>query len=265
MAEPQQSSLLALPRELRNHVLDYLLLDHHNAPISPLFPGKRTKGLKDIMFPSKTPNPASRRLAPLLVNKQLHIEFLEHAHLLYTSGHATAELDIMAKGYSLWPTWTRLPTLPLRNKPADLTIHLRVFSTEAFRPLGGGGSRAQGAGLRGLYALINNFIRMGRSLEFYLVNGDQGVPGQGLYVVDRLTVEVEFCDLYTPDTWAGTVREIVEGFGMLAGCGGFGESVGRVRVVSRFTVAGRVNWVEKEWVVRERGGALPWEKGGNAA
>lgn len=111
-------SLLDLPREIRDHILTYVLL----TPVTPpdldqafdsLIRGrvgfknaKLALHHKEVLY---TPEPAAR-LAPslLLVNRQLHHETLSNLRLLDTD--PTCDMDlIIAEEVALLPTWTRLP------------------------------------------------------------------------------------------------------------------------------------------------------------
>jgi hypothetical protein len=205
--EPSSPSLLGLPRELRDQIVEFLI-EHNNsknAPPSPPFAGRRSKGNSsaphDILFPVDHFNP---KYPPLvLVNRQLYNEVRENLESLERIGKATAELDLMAKGYMFYPTFTYLPGCLRRDKAFDLQVNLRIFSTESFRQ-DDGWPRQPGSGFRTLLTLLNNLLVTGPSLAFPQPGGMEKEP----YRIETLYIDITFHDLYTPGTWPSTTHEI---------------------------------------------------------
>ncbi|KAK3671110.1 hypothetical protein LTR78_009071 [Recurvomyces mirabilis] len=239
-------SLLGLPRELRNHILAYLVFASRNEPISPLFPDKRTKGPQGIMLPSNTA--LSRRSRIPNINHQLREEIQQQVDTLYKTGNAITEVDVMVKGYLLWPTWTKQPIILQRGKSADMNMKLRIFSTESLQPRNTWPGTA-GAGLCGLYTLLNMFLRYGTSTAW-------SHPAAGFeqeaYCIDTLTIKVIFVDIYTPDTWPGTIAEIVAKLKVFATAGIPYPYVRKLRLECDYLRRDEQVLVTSQWEVKER-------------
>jgi len=205
-------SLLGLPRELRDQICFYLI-DHTNArkpPPSPPFAGRRSRGPIEIMYCAE--RPVHRYPDIALVNHQLRAEIAENVNSFPRLPEA--ELDLMAKGYCFYPTWTKLPGNVNRGAYSDLNVRLRIFSTEAFR-MNDGWPRQPGSGFRTLLVLLNNFLMNGPPFLPQGKDQDTRAP----YRINRLSVNVTFHDLYTPATWADTAREILKMLHALADSG----------------------------------------------
>ncbi|TKA24055.1 hypothetical protein B0A50_06946 [Salinomyces thailandicus] len=265
MASPSntQATFLGLPRELRDEITAYLTRHHQTRtpPPSPPFAGKRHQGPHSLYYPLDHSTP-TRWPNLALVNHQLWHELTQNdAHT--TPNHhkpLTAELDLMAKGYCFYPTWTSLPgTLRRGREPVNLTVNLRIFSTEAFRP-NDGWPRQPGAGFRSLLALLNNFLLYGPAFQPLVVEGDGAAQrrgeenlDRGYYCVNVLTVSTTFHDLYTPDTWPATSQEIRKRLREVALSGLPDPWVQKVRVVVGFeSRGGRAVRVKEEWPIAER-------------
>ena len=123
------SALLRLPRELRDTILTYVVETGNDRPLNPSFPGRRT--FRDhIAYPERAQWSYVRLRA---VSRQLRQEYHELIEVLLATGQLNAELDIMSKGYLMYPTWTYLPPCGDTSHPVDLNVTLRIFSTEAYR------------------------------------------------------------------------------------------------------------------------------------
>ncbi|KAK4580478.1 hypothetical protein LTR86_000681 [Recurvomyces mirabilis] len=239
-------SLLGLPRELRNHILAYLLFASRNEPISPLFPDKRVKGRQGIMLPSTAT--LSRPSQILMVNRQLRVEIQEQVDALYKTGDALTEVDVMVKGYLLWPTWTKLPIILQRGKPADMNMKLRIFSTESLQPRNTWPGTA-GAGLCGLFTLLNMFLRHGTSTAW---SHPAAELEQEAYRIDILTIKVVFVDIYTPDTWPDTIAEIIAKLKVFASSGIPYPYMRKLQLECDYLRRDERVSVRHEWDVKER-------------
>ncbi|KAH9845276.1 hypothetical protein Tdes44962_MAKER01286 [Teratosphaeria destructans] len=131
----------------------------------------------------------------------------------------------MARGYVFYPTFTYLPGCISRDRPLDLRVNLRIFSTEGFRR-NDSWPRQPGTGFRSLLAILNNFLISGPSLttpppETYvppvhdnLIVRRTSQPtratdtGPEPYKINTLSLFITFHDLYTPATWPSTTHEI---------------------------------------------------------
>lgn len=238
-------SLLGLPRELRDHICSHLI-EHSNGrapPPSPPFSGSRFRGSHDIMYPKD--HTIKRFPLVAFVNRQLWYEVKDIVYLP-SQGHQRprAELDLMAKGYAFYPTWTRLPGCISRGNPLDLKVNLRIFSTEAFRR-NDGWPRQPGAGFRTLLALLNNFMCSGPSLEPPADSARDAIP----YCIDTLFVHITFHDLYTPNTWPGTSQEILRILCELARSGIPYPHIQTVKAVTEFVNRNNRGYGSQEWPV----------------
>lgn len=184
-----------------------------------------------------------------LVNRQTWSEVTENVFL--TTRKPSVELDLMAKGYVFYPTFTQLPGNMRRGHGVDLQVNLRIFSTEAFRS-NDGWPRQPGAGFRTLLALLNNFLRNGPPLTPSRHTDGDVIP----YSIDTLSVNVTFHDLYTPDTWLPTTNEILK---VLKGLAFSGLPSPFIKVVkAHVNYESRIGSlsVHKEWPVAEE--SKPW-------
>lgn len=179
-----------------------------------------------------------------LVNRQLWDELTENLYL--PTQKANVELDLMVKGYTFYPTFTHLPGHVRRGRPFDLRVNIRIFSTEAFRS-NDGWPRQPGAGFRTLLTLLNNLLRYGPPLVPSRYTSEDATP----FYIDALSVNVAFHDLYTPETWPGTVSDVLKGLKGLAVSGIPYPYIKAVKADVNYD--GRVGSlsVSKEWPVAE--------------
>lgn len=241
---PTAPTLLGLPRELRDQIYLYLIqkANTRKAPPSPPFAGKRQRGPDDIFY--SLDRPINRWPSIALVNHQLLEEVRENVSK-QPSGKPAAELDLMAKGYCFYPTWTLLPGCIRRGQSVNLNVNLRIFSTEAFRT-NDGWPRQPGAGFRTLLALLNNYLVSGPSLS--PVDNTADIEP---YLINVLSVDVTFHDLYTPDTWPATAQEILKMLRELASSGIPDPCVQKVKAVVTFDSRSRSMRFKQEWPVAE--------------
>lgn len=115
-------------------------------------------------------------------------------------GNQEVELDIMAKGFQLHPTWTRLPPFLDPVKSIDVTIYLRVFSPEGFRS-NDGWPRQPGLVSRSFLSLLNQFLHCGP--------GFSKQQARIQLSINRLTVRLSNLDIYTPRMFPTAVYETV--------------------------------------------------------
>lgn len=150
-------------------------------------------------------------------------------------------------GYVFYPTWVYLPPDLPGEFPFDLTVHLRIFSTEAYR-MNDGWPRQPGAGFRCLLRLLNQLVHHGPSFGHHL----ELLRGRWLFAINRLSVNITFHDDYTPATWPETSHNI---FRMLKALAQDGLARGVVKVVHAHTEYyqdGNKVVYDKEWKVVEQ-------------
>ncbi|KAK5163600.1 uncharacterized protein LTR77_010549 [Saxophila tyrrhenica] len=210
----QNSPLLNLPRELRDEILCHILEARNEPPRYPPTVGRRTK-LHDIHYPPYVP---FRYPSWVWVCRQLRNECFEKVSGRTAGRPLKAELDIIFKGYLSWPTWTYLPPLLPREKPFDLDVTLRIFSTEAFR-------------------------------------SNDGWPrqpdGDNLYRINQLSVQVSFHDDYSPDTFPETAHNIFRMLKELATVGLTDNIVKTVSAHTEYVQRGKTIVFKGEWDVPE--------------
>jgi hypothetical protein len=212
---PQESSLLQLPRELRDMIYSYFLEADRCSPLSPHASGPRVfrvddrygtdtpTPIKDIAYPTSIPQTNVEAL--LKTSRQLRSEVLELAEKRNQhDGCLPAELHLLATGYVFYPYWTRLPMLAGHKPSLDVTVRLRVFSCESFHaPSVAPGMPCFAA--RQLLTLLNQFATCGPA--FTRTRGsraDETAP-----VIDTLTVRLLNHDTYTARMFPPAVLEVV--------------------------------------------------------
>ena len=244
MANSKSSSkLLQLPRELRDDLYTYFLHARKPPPPNPSFPGSRI-WRDDIAHPGHY---SSWRWPNLVwVNRQIRNEYFELVEELSKSHQHKAELDIMSKGYVLYPTWVYLPPDLPGEHPFDLTVYLRIFSTEAYR-CNDGWPRQPGSGFRCLLRLLNQLVHHGPSFGHHL----ELLRGRWLFAINRLSVHISFHDDYTPATWPETAHQI---FRMLKALAVDGMAKDVIRTIHAHTEYqengnGKLVIYDREWEV----------------
>jgi hypothetical protein len=156
-ADHKRTSLLGLPRELRDIILLSLVCQTTPPPKNPDHAGPRestTTSPCTIYFSAASPRPALLQLK--LCNRQLHAEVRDTLTKHGPSDPLRAQLDIMARGSCIWPTWTHLPVTPTLSPV--LSIHLRIFealpSSDRRAPVGLYHSEFSTSAPRALYDLL---------------------------------------------------------------------------------------------------------------
>ena len=241
----QISPLLRLPPELRNGIYSYVLCEHQKSPPNPSFAGERVWH-NDIAYPKYY---SSWRYPSLVwVNRQLRNEYMDLVEELSNQGRLKAELDIMSKGYVFYPTWVYLP--PDWEMPIDLTVNLRIFSTEAYRS-NDGWPRQPGSGFRCLLRLLYQLVHYGPSFGKHL----ELLRGRFLFAIKKLSVRISFHDDYTPDTWPETAHNIFKMSKALAIDGLANDIVSRVHVHTEYAQRGAMKVFEGYWEVSSH-----WDK-----
>lgn len=245
--------LLQLPRELRDEISRYILHARTHPPPNPSFPGERI-WRDDIAHPKHY---SSWRYPSLVwVNQQLRNEYFELVEVFSKSRQNKAELDIMSKGYVFYPTWIYLPPDLPGESPFDLTVNLRIFSTEAYRS-NDGWPRQPGAGFRCLLRLLNQLVHHGPSFGHHL----ELLRGRWLFAINRLSVNISFHDDYWPDTWPETAHNIFRILKALAVDGLAKDVVRTVHAHTEYDEGGKTKIYDREWEVCERydaGKASEW-------
>lgn len=251
-ALPGKSSLLQLPREIRDMIYVYLLEAHRSAPPSPPFSGPRIfrhernaheqKLQKDIAYPVAI---AQTNINALLSTSRLiRSEVLELADKR-NKNNATlpADLDIMATGYVLYPLWTRLPILASSNTSLNVTVRLRIFSPEAFRAQDGPPRRPCMAS-HGLLTLLNQFITCGPAFTCIGKSSDSDDPP---ITIDTLTIRLVNYDIYTPRMFPPAVHEIVRMCKALSLRADVRPSLRKICVVEEDVERRGQGFAEREW------------------
>ena len=148
------SSLLALPRELRDKIYLFLLHEWRQPPEDPSHAGNRIEFSSDTYVETLTPKPALLQLK--LCSTQLHAETTSIVKLHQASLSTTAHLDILVKGTAIYPTWLHLPLTPSLDGTIEISIRL-------FSPQGGIPPFAQDAAsaYRSLWLLFRSIVFKG--------------------------------------------------------------------------------------------------------
>jgi hypothetical protein len=190
------SRLLALPRELRDRIIEFAITHQANAPTTLTDVGRRIE-LEDIEYFSLTSGrgvqyaadvPSTSPLALLAVNRQIRAETCEAIRRL----SLTCECDvIIANEDSLYVTWTYVPPIfkplkamrpnldrdepefqePLRDFKVIFTIRMHgIFTPTAAEPRSGFEDLLEGPNndivgpgrvICGFCALFERFLRVG--------------------------------------------------------------------------------------------------------
>lgn len=227
-----QATLLGLPFELRTQILTHLLVTHYDPPVNVFTDVPRRHSDYNIVLPRTCP--ASPAVSLLLVNRQINAEVKQCLEDLKARKEDLVELDVMVRGYWLYPTFTRLPLLQ-RDVASPLNITLRAFSAEMF---------LSPCTVGFLTDLLRVFFLFGSRLGSGIAAADE-TPA--LYEISKLTVKLEFHDLYTPSTWSHAAAALSEELQRLVLSGWMWPHADSVRFVAKFR---HVN-IDRTWVVRE--------------
>ncbi|EMC96263.1 hypothetical protein BAUCODRAFT_575921 [Baudoinia panamericana UAMH 10762] len=235
-ASKDHLSLLGLPRELRDHIYNYVLTVTRKAPPGPFHAGQRTRGRYSIHYHVGSTGMDLPNIA--LTCHQIREEVLDH-------DQTHAELDIMIRAYLVIPTWIVLPAILKCRQPLNVTVNLRVFSPEGFHS-NDGWPRQPGECFRALYCLLYEYFIAGprfhcdRTLD----------PADIKYSIGILTVKLKSLDIYTPAVWPTVMRSILGKLKALASTGIVSGHVKTIRVYAEYHGSdGTCQIVEKEWQV----------------
>lgn len=192
-------SFFALPRELRDLIYTFLIIDTRPPPDDPDHAGKRHLH-SNIYFQANSPRPALLQLK--LCNKQVYTEV--HEALGEHDFHAPrpARLDIMVKGSVIWPTFTYLPNTFQLHPIYD--IDLRLFEAK------NRGSEFSTGAYRALWSLFNLLVSKGPCLHHNRV----GLPAP--IHIGRLRFEIKLCFPTSADDLFGTYRDVFDRLEKLA-------------------------------------------------
>ena len=177
MKSSQANNLLGLPRELRDQILDYVVLTERDVPQPPqhLAGNERTelwdcsytsgRGTKNVQWKRDTDIVKlgrTRILPTLLVNRQLYSETLTAVHRL-PSKHSY-KIDVMiVDGFQLWPTWLSLPS-PTRYID-NVHATLRTFDLDILNAYRGTGWSTSIGGPPPIawcfFDLLDRFLKVG--------------------------------------------------------------------------------------------------------
>jgi len=222
------SRLLTLPDELKYRIYTLLLDDRASVPAGPYLGDHQQSFRGDIKYPTTY---SSWRWPPLVwVSRQARNELMDHAGDRSLKRQTRAELDIMANGYTFFPTWISLPPDLPGEVPFDLDVTLRVFSGEAFRS-NDGWPRQPGAGFRSLLTLLNQLVHEGPSFGHHF----EILAGKNTWTINNLSVNVTFPDKYTQATAPETSRAIFGAMKALATDGIADGIIGTIHLNSTYT------------------------------
>jgi hypothetical protein len=130
------------------------------------------------------------------------------------------ELDVMAKGETFWPTWTCLPPLLATDAPLDITVQIRVFTSDGFQAEN---INRQDSARKAFLRLLNQFLHCGPGFS---------AQQAGLKLtIRKLTVQLVNLDIYTPRTFPRAVYDVVRMCKALALRGDARQYVQHIRVV----------------------------------
>jgi hypothetical protein len=163
------NSLLGLPQELRDFIIEYALTSTGTAP-KTLDKECNTKEYDDIDYVSRIGGrgvfyPVQKHhtspFALLLVNHQLHDETKATLNRLSTSYGSKYNMDvILSEEEYLYPTWTSIP--PLVQNVDVFSVNFRIFGvgsndTNGFMDSDG----STGPAIWRLYTVLERFLRCG--------------------------------------------------------------------------------------------------------
>ena len=201
-----------LPLELRQHIYAFLLDSDRVSPPAAPYLGDHKTNTGEIKYPTRYK--AWRWPTTHWTHRDFRNELIDVARERLESRQAKAELDIMASGYVFFPTWLHLPPDLPGDHPFDLSVSLRIFSSEAFRS-NDGWPRQPGSGFRSLLRLLNQLIHEGPSFG----QTKELLAGASKWRIHALRVNVSFHDTYTPSTWPDTIHQILRMLKALATSG----------------------------------------------
>lgn len=119
------SSLLSLPREIRDQIIEYVLVSSREPPRNPAHEteSRLNHTGQDALRPPKISHETYNTSGLLGTNTQLRDETHDRLRGL----RVTYTLDVMVVDHELWPTWTCCPSRT--SGPIDkVRINLRFFS-----------------------------------------------------------------------------------------------------------------------------------------
>ena len=173
------TSLLSLPRELVDNIIEIVLLSSRPPPEDPdaaraqgqRFPVKdfecRSWHHEDVLYGTSPHEMSSESLPLLLVNQQIHRQTKKAIDRIVKAKRLDYHLDVMfVDGYQLWPTFLCVPALTTRVNSIHTDIRIFVMprdkSQEAYFALRGGSGGPPGI-VWAFYALLERFLQRGAS------------------------------------------------------------------------------------------------------
>ena len=190
--------LCHLPRELRDHILEIVLLAEIEAPAFPQDQDDRREeiqGRGSIYYERTLPLPNLQGL--LGCTRQLRQESLETIHRLDTSDGSALQykLDLAVWGCSLQPTWLLLPVPPKYAR--QVTVKFRMFDHCAEQWSNRPGEEANGG-----YAILPQYLL--QMLRRFLHHGPSfatNPPGRRntrpLYPLHIDRLQIDFANMNT--------------------------------------------------------------------
>ncbi|OQN98669.1 hypothetical protein B0A48_15335 [Cryoendolithus antarcticus] len=226
-SDQRASILFQLPKELRLQIWEHAMHSTNSPPPSPLFSGPRVERQegrtthKDIAYPTTLLR--TSLFAILSICRQSRKEVLD----LLTNECKNAKpqnlrLDVMAKGFIFYPTWTSLPPVIISRVPVNLDMTLRVFSPESFVS-NDSWPRQPGSGFRSLLTLLNQFLHHGPGFTF------SGLTSR--IAIKTLTIRVVCLELYNKAMFAPAVLQLVRVCKSLAQRGDASEYISHISII----------------------------------
>ncbi|OQN98203.1 hypothetical protein B0A48_15479 [Cryoendolithus antarcticus] len=227
-SDQRESILFQLPKELRLQIWEHAMHSTNSPPPSPLFSGPRVERQegrtthKDIAYPTTLLR--TSLFALLKVCRQSRKEVLD----LLTNECKNARpqdlrLDVMAKGFIFYPTWTLLPPVIISRVPVNLDVTLRIFSPESFVS-NDSWPRQPGSGFRSLLTLLNQLLHHGPGFTY------SGLTSR--IAIKTLTIRVVCLELYNKAMFAPAVLQLVRVCKSLAQRGDASEYISHIRIIA---------------------------------
>ncbi|KXL48941.1 hypothetical protein M433DRAFT_456823 [Acidomyces richmondensis BFW] len=198
----ETASILGLPREIRDLIYVQLLCTRTTPPKDPSRAGERDPNSSipcTIYYQVHSARPTLLQLK--LCSRQIYHEVRETIIKRLTCPYGQAELDIMLRGSSIWPTWVTLPVTPWLDPVID--VKLRIFEAP------GGGSEFSTGAYRALWTLFRLLVYHG---PCFTHNRGMTTPLE----IERLHFDISFCFPTSVDDLFGTARECFDRLKRLA-------------------------------------------------
>lgn len=239
-----QCRFLSLPRELRDLIYIHTLEQRSDPPTRTFrtIPPPGTDGQFYLWTEESTWKP----LNLLVINHQIRSESQELITSLKSSEKLNFELDILAKGYIYTPKWTLLNHGLQPCSPLNLTVNLRILSTESFRHANPTNAN-EGHVFHTLLNFLSRFIFLGPSF----LHHKPAFTTVGPHYISNLRLLITFQDYYTRATHAETVHECFRMCKALTRLDTIKEYIGKLEVEAEWCVRGEEYRRERTWDLKK--------------